>query len=54
RADDMLPKGTRAVKEERNAGTIARIVGLHAGKTKKVARLEEVKEGAAQGWAGKQ
>jgi hypothetical protein len=42
------------LKAARPAGTIASFVGLLAGKTQKVATIEEINEAAAQGWAGKQ
>ena len=49
---DLLPDG-RGVLKARPAGTIASFVGLLAGRTQKVATIEEINEAAAQGWAGK-
>jgi AbrB family looped-hinge helix DNA binding protein len=51
---DLLPDGRVVLKAARPAGTIASFVGLLAGKTQKVATIEEINEAAAQGWAGKQ
>ena len=51
---DLLPDGRGVLKAARPAGTIASFVGLLAGKTQKVATIEEIHEAAAQGWAGKQ
>ncbi|MGZ0369212.1 AbrB/MazE/SpoVT family DNA-binding domain-containing protein [Citrobacter freundii] len=49
---DLLPDGRGVLKAARPAGTIASFVGLLAGKTQKVATIEEINEAAAQGWAG--
>ncbi len=51
---DLLPEGRIVLKAARPAGTIANFVGLLAGKTQKVATIEEINEAAAQGWAGQQ
>lgn len=50
---DLLPDGRGVLKAARPTGTIQSFVGLLAGRTKKVATLEEINEAAAQGWAGK-
>lgn len=50
---DLLPDGRGVLKAARPAGTIASFVGLLAGRTQKVATIEEINEAAAQGWAGK-
>jgi bifunctional DNA-binding transcriptional regulator/antitoxin component of YhaV-PrlF toxin-antitoxin module len=50
---DLLPDGRGLLKAARPAGTIDRFVGLLAGRTKKVASLEEIDEAIVQGWAGK-
>lgn len=50
---DLLPDG-RVVLRARPTGTIAGFVGLLAGRTKKVATIEEINAAAAQGWAGKE
>ncbi|MDP1692068.1 MAG: AbrB/MazE/SpoVT family DNA-binding domain-containing protein [Burkholderiaceae bacterium] len=49
---DLLPGGRGMLKAARPGGTITSFVGLLAGRTSKVATLEEIDEAAAQGWAG--
>jgi len=51
---DLLPDGRVALKAARPTGSIDSFVGLLAGRTQKVATIEEINEAAAQGWAGKQ
>lgn len=46
-----LPGGRIEVKAARPAGTIDSFIGLLAGKTRKVATIEEMNEAAASGWA---
>ena len=46
-----LPGGRIEIKAARRAGDIAAFVGLLAGKSKKVATIEEINEAAASGWA---
>jgi len=48
---DLLPEGRGLLKAARPTGTIDGFVGLLAGRTSKVATLEEMSEAAAQGWA---
>jgi antitoxin PrlF len=50
---DKLPDGRVTLRAMRPAGTIDGFVGLLAGKTKKVATLEEIDEAAKAGWAGR-
>ncbi|TXF11170.1 AbrB/MazE/SpoVT family DNA-binding domain-containing protein [Pelomicrobium methylotrophicum] len=50
---DLLPGGRGVLKAARPAGTIASFIGLLAGRTQKVATIEEINEAAAQGWAGR-
>lgn len=50
---DLLPDGRAILKAARATGTIDGFVGLLAGRTKKVATIEEMNEATAQGWAGK-
>jgi bifunctional DNA-binding transcriptional regulator/antitoxin component of YhaV-PrlF toxin-antitoxin module len=50
---DLLPDGRGMIRAVRPAGTIKDFVGLLAGKTKKVATIEEMNEVAELGWAGK-
>ena len=49
---DLLPDGRGMVRAAEPTGTIHDFIGLLAGKTKKVATIEEINEAAAQGWAG--
>jgi bifunctional DNA-binding transcriptional regulator/antitoxin component of YhaV-PrlF toxin-antitoxin module len=51
---DLLPDGRAALKAARPAGTIEGFLGLLAGKTTKVATIEEMNDAAAQGWAGEE
>jgi hypothetical protein len=41
-----------ALKAARPAGKIDSFLGLLAGRTKKIATLDEINEAAATGWAG--
>ena len=50
---DLLPDGRGMLRAARPTGTIAGFVGLLAGRTQKVATIEEINEAAAQGWAGR-
>jgi AbrB family looped-hinge helix DNA binding protein len=50
---DLLPDARGILKAAQPTGTISGFVGLLAGRTKKVATLEEIKEASAQAWAGK-
>ena len=50
---DLLPDGRGMLKAARPAGTISDFVGLLAGRTKKVATIEEIDEASAAAWAGK-
>lgn len=49
---DKLPDGRVALRAAKPPGTIDGFLGLLAGKTKKVATLDEINEAAAAGWAG--
>jgi len=51
---DLLPDGRGVLRAARPAGTITSFVGLLAGRTQKVATIEEINEAAAQGWADRQ
>ena len=51
---DLLPDGRGVLKAARQTGTVAGFVGLLAGRTKKVATIEEINIATAQGWAGKE
>ena len=50
---DKLPDGRVALRAARPTGTIDDFIGLLAGKTRKVATLDEINEAAAAGWAGR-
>ncbi len=49
---DLLPDGRGIIRAARPAGKIQDFFGVLAGKTKKVATIEEINEAAARGWAG--
>lgn len=51
---DLLPDGRALLRAARPTGTIEGFVGLLAGRTKKVATIEEINEATAQAWAGKE
>jgi bifunctional DNA-binding transcriptional regulator/antitoxin component of YhaV-PrlF toxin-antitoxin module len=51
---DKLPDGRVTLRAMRPAGTIDGFLGLLAGKTKKVATLDEINEAAATGWTGQE
>jgi bifunctional DNA-binding transcriptional regulator/antitoxin component of YhaV-PrlF toxin-antitoxin module len=50
---DKLPDGRVTLRAQRPAGTIDGFLGLLAGKTAKVATLDEIEDAASAGWAGK-
>jgi bifunctional DNA-binding transcriptional regulator/antitoxin component of YhaV-PrlF toxin-antitoxin module len=49
---DKLPDGRVALRAARPTGKIDGFIGVLAGKTKKIATLEEIHEATAAGWAG--
>ena len=49
---ELLPGGQVALKAERRSGDWNSFFGLLAGKTDKVATLEEIEEAIQKGWAG--
>lgn len=49
---DLLPDGRGMIRAARRTGKIEDFFGILAGKTKKVATIEEMNEAAAAGWAG--
>jgi AbrB family looped-hinge helix DNA binding protein len=49
---EKLPDGRVTLKAARPAGTIDGFIGLLAGRTAKVASLDEINDAAAAGWAG--
>jgi bifunctional DNA-binding transcriptional regulator/antitoxin component of YhaV-PrlF toxin-antitoxin module len=50
---DLLPDGRGVLKAARQTGTMAGFIGLLAGRTKKIASIEEINTATAQAWAGK-
>ena len=48
---DLLPDGRGMLKAVRPKGTIVGFVGLLAGRTDKVASLDEISEATADGWS---
>jgi len=50
---DLLPDGRGIFKAARQSGTLSDFVGLLAGRTNKVASIEEITAATAQAWAGK-
>ena len=50
---ELLPSGRAVLKAARPAGSMTGFVGLLAGRTAKVASIEERREAAASGWAGR-
>ena len=51
---NLLPNGQGVLKAARANGTVADFVGLLAGRSKKIATLEEISEATAQAWSGKE
>ena len=49
---DLLPDGRAALRAARPVGTVSGFIGLLAGRTRKVATLEELEDAATEGWAG--
>jgi bifunctional DNA-binding transcriptional regulator/antitoxin component of YhaV-PrlF toxin-antitoxin module len=50
---DLLPDGRGVISAARQTGTIADFVGLLAGKSKKVATIDEINAAISKGWSGK-
>ena len=51
---DKLPDGRITLRAAKPSGTIDGFLGLLAGKTKKIATLDEINEAAASDWAGQE
>ncbi len=49
---ELLPDGRGVIKAARPSGKIEDFFGVLAGKTKKIATIEEMNQAAADGWAG--
>jgi bifunctional DNA-binding transcriptional regulator/antitoxin component of YhaV-PrlF toxin-antitoxin module len=50
---DLLPDRRGVIRAARSTGKIEDFFGVLAGKTKKIATIEEMNDAAARGWAGK-
>jgi bifunctional DNA-binding transcriptional regulator/antitoxin component of YhaV-PrlF toxin-antitoxin module len=50
---DLLPDGRGVIRAAKPRGKIQDFFGVLAGKTKKIATIDEINEAAAQGWAGR-
>ncbi len=50
---DLLPDGRGVLKAARPVGTMSGFVGLLAGRSKKIATIEEINAASADGWSGK-
>jgi len=50
---ELLPDGRGVIKAARPSGKIEDFFGVLAGRTKKVATIEEMNQAAADGWAGR-
>lgn len=49
---DKLPDGRLAVRAARPKGSIENFIGMLAGKSDKIATIEEMNEAIEAGWAG--
>lgn len=52
-AVDMLPGGRVEMKAEHSTGKISDVFGLLKGKSGRALSIDEIKEIAAHGWAGR-
>ena len=50
---DLLPDGRGVLKAARPVGAMDGFIGLLAGRTRKVATIEEINAATADAWAGK-
>lgn len=50
---DLLPDGRGIIRAAQPRGTMDDFIGRLAGKTRKVATIEEMNEAAARGWASR-
>jgi bifunctional DNA-binding transcriptional regulator/antitoxin component of YhaV-PrlF toxin-antitoxin module len=50
---ELLPGGRGVLKASRPSKRIDGFLGLLAGRTKKVATIDQIDEAAAEGWAGR-
>lgn len=49
---DLLPGGRGLLKAARPTGSIGSFIGLLAGRSQKVATIEEIDDAATRGWSG--
>jgi bifunctional DNA-binding transcriptional regulator/antitoxin component of YhaV-PrlF toxin-antitoxin module len=49
---DLLPDGRGVLKAARSSGSIDGFVGLLAGRSSKVATIEEINAACEKGWSG--
>ena len=49
---DLQPDGRATLRAAERSGSINALFGMLAGRTSKVATIEEINEAAADGWAG--
>ena len=50
---ELLPNGQGILRAARPQGTVDGFIGILAGKSTKVATIEEMNEAVAEGWAGR-
>jgi antitoxin PrlF len=50
---DLLPDGKLSIMPARSTGDWEKAFGILAGRSKKVATIEEMNEAIAKGWAGR-
>ena len=50
---DLLPNGRGMIRAAQPTATIKGFVGVLAGRTRKVATIEEINAASAQAWAGR-
>lgn len=50
---DLLPDGQVRLKAAKPRGSIDSFVGLLAGRSKKIATIDEIRNAAADSWSGK-
>lgn len=51
---DLLPDGRGILKAAKQTGMIAGFVGLLAGRTQKIATIEEINAAITQGWGSQE
>lgn len=51
---ELLPNGRGVLKAARPSADVSGFIGILAGKTAKVATIEEISAAAASGWSGEE